>query len=223
MAARDKPPSCLRQGRVRGRTGQAALLPAARAGAWPHGTSRPLACGKGGCVAARDKPPSCLRQGRVRGRTGQAAFLPAARAGAWPHGTSRPLAYGKGGCVAARDKPPSCLRQGRVRGRTGQAALLPAARAGSSYASLRRVGSFRFAGKAKNRASALSTHCRERSVSERCWCPVGTVQHRSPLPLRSVLNVCHWQTAPEPAGETNATCLGRSPRDSSCAATRPGH
>ena len=66
---------------VRDRTGQAALLPTARAGAWPHGTSRFLAYGKGGCVAARDRPPSCLRQGRVRGRTEQAAFLPTARAG----------------------------------------------------------------------------------------------------------------------------------------------
>ena len=106
MAAQDKPPSCLRQGRVRGRTGQAAFLPTARAGAWPHGTSRFLAYGKGGCVAARDRPPSCLRQGRVRGRTGQAAFLPTARAGAWPHGTGRPLACGKGGGLvsAARRK-----------------------------------------------------------------------------------------------------------------------
>ncbi len=136
MTARDRPPSCLRQGRVRGRTGQAALLPAARAGAWPHRTSRLLAYGKGGCVAARNKPLSCLRQGRVRGRTGQAAFLPAARAGAWPHRTSRLLAYGKGGCVAARDRPPSCLRQGRVRGRTGQAAFLPTARAESAILQL---------------------------------------------------------------------------------------
>ena len=87
--------------RVRDRTGQA--------GAWPHRTSRPLACRKGGCVAARDEPPSCVPQGRVRGRTGRAAFLRAARAGAWPHRTSRLLAYRKGGCVAARDKPPSCL------------------------------------------------------------------------------------------------------------------
>ncbi len=113
VAGRDKPPSCLRQGRVRGRTGRAAFLPTARAGAWPHRTSRLLACGKGGCVAAQDKPPSCLRQGRVRGRTGRAAFLPAARAGAWPHRTSRPLACRKGGCVAAQDEPPSCVPQGR--------------------------------------------------------------------------------------------------------------
>ena len=112
---------------------RAASLPAARAGAWPHRTSRPLACGKGGCVAARDKPPPCLRQGRARGRTGQAALLPAARAGAWPHGTSRLLACRKGGCVTAQDKPPSCLRQGRVRDRTGQAASLPTARAGGLH------------------------------------------------------------------------------------------
>ena len=44
--------------------GRAAFLPTARAGAWPHGTGRLLACGKGGCVAAQDKPPSCLRQER---------------------------------------------------------------------------------------------------------------------------------------------------------------
>ena len=91
--------------RVRDRTGQA--------GPWPDGTSRLLACRKGGCVAAQDKPPFCVPQGRVRGRTGRAAFLPAARAGAWPHGTSRLLACGKGGCVAARDEPPSCVPQGR--------------------------------------------------------------------------------------------------------------
>ena len=91
---------------MRGRIGQAAFLPTARAGAWPHRTGRLLAYGKGGCVAAQDKPPSCLRQGRVRGRTGQAAFLPTARAGAWPHGTSRFLAYGKSGKhhTAARRK-----------------------------------------------------------------------------------------------------------------------
>ena len=64
VAAQDEPPSCLRQGRVRGRTGRAAFLRAARAGAWPHRTSRLLACGKGGCVAARDEPPSCVPQGR---------------------------------------------------------------------------------------------------------------------------------------------------------------
>ena len=30
---------------------------------------------------------------------------------------------------------------------------------------------------------------------------MGTVQDRSTLPLRSVLGVCHWQTAPEAAAE----------------------
>ena len=88
MAAQDKPPSCLRQGRVRGRTGQAAFLPAARAGAWPHGTGRFLACGKGGGL-----------------HPGRAAFLPAARAGVAPR-ASRFLAYGKSGKLhtAARRK-----------------------------------------------------------------------------------------------------------------------
>ena len=33
---------------------------------------------------------------------------------------------------------------------------------------------------------------------------MGTVQDRSTLPLRSVLGVCHWQTAPEAAAETAA-------------------
>ena len=57
MAARDRPLSCLRQGRVRGRTEQAAFLPTARAGAWPHRTSRFLAYGKSGKhhTAARRK------------------------------------------------------------------------------------------------------------------------------------------------------------------------
>ena len=73
---------------MRGRTGQA--------GPWPDGTSRLLACRKGGCVAARDKPPSCVPQGRGL-HPRRAAFLPAARAGAWPHRTSRLLACGKGG------------------------------------------------------------------------------------------------------------------------------
>ena len=58
-----EPLSYLRQGRVRDRTGQAAFLPTARAGAWPHRTSRPLACGKGGGLHPR-----------------RAAFLPTARA-----------------------------------------------------------------------------------------------------------------------------------------------
>ena len=38
----------------------------------------------------------------------------------------------------------------------------------------------------------------------RSWSLVGTVQRRSTLPLRSVLGVCHWQTAPEAAAETGA-------------------
>ena len=58
-----EPLSYLRQERVRDRTGQAAFLPTARAGAWPHRTSRPLACGKGGGLHPR-----------------RAAFLPTARA-----------------------------------------------------------------------------------------------------------------------------------------------
>ena len=107
-----EPPSCLRQGRVRGRTGRAAFLRAARAGAWPHGTSRLLAYRKGGCVAAQDEPPSCVPQGRVRGRTGQAAFLRAARAGVAPQ-ASRLLACRKGG------KPHTAARRNHANARKG--------------------------------------------------------------------------------------------------------
>ena len=133
MTARDRPPSCLRQGRVRGRTGQAAFLPAARAGAWPHGTGRFLACGKGGCVAARNRPLSCLRQergfrfciwGEACGRERMAHV--SARLAA---GRSCPLfklvATPREGAV-----PPSNPPKG-VRGRTGRAAFLPTARAGA--------------------------------------------------------------------------------------------
>ena len=140
---------------------RAASLPAARAGAWPHRTSRPLACGKGGCVAARDKPPSCVPQGRVRDRTGQAASLPAARAGIRarrlcgntrtcmedPH---RLRAWRRGGVVRSYNSllpPPGGLRplptllgglcpldpRTGVRDRTGQAASLPTARAGGLH------------------------------------------------------------------------------------------
>ena len=42
------------------------------------------------------------------------------------------------------------------------------------------------------------------ALKSRSWSPVGTVQDRSTLPLRSVLGVCHWQTAPEAAAETGA-------------------
>ena len=82
-----KPPSCVPQGRVRGRTGQAALLRAARAGVAPR-ASRLLAYGKGGGL-----------------HPGRAAFLPAARAGVAPR-ASRFLAYGKSGKLhtAARRK-----------------------------------------------------------------------------------------------------------------------
>ena len=71
VAGRDKPPSCVPQGRVRGRTGRAAFLRAARAGAWPHGTSRLLACRKGGgCTPG--EPPSCVPQGRKASYCSQA-------------------------------------------------------------------------------------------------------------------------------------------------------
>ncbi len=100
VAARDKPPSCVPQGR----------------GVAPQ-ASRLLACGKGGSsgIFAWWEAPICAPDGGeelsfletrccplpsplrgVRGRTGQAAFLRAARAG---------------GCTPG--EPPSCLRQGR--------------------------------------------------------------------------------------------------------------
>ena len=82
-------------GRVRGRTGQAAFLPAARAG---------------GCTPG--EPPSCVPQGRVRGRTGQAAFLRAARAGVAPQ-ASRLLACRKGG------KPHTAARRNHANARKG--------------------------------------------------------------------------------------------------------
>ena len=101
---------------MRDRTGQAAFLPTARAGAWPHRTSRPLACGKGGCVAAQDKPLSCLRQERVRGRTG--------RAGPWPGWTGRLLAYGKGGSFV----PAARWEHANVHGKPTLSARLTARR-----------------------------------------------------------------------------------------------
>ena len=52
--------------------------------------------------------------------------------------------------------------------------------------------------------------------------PGGTLPSgRSPLPRRSVLDVCHWQTAPEPAGES--ALQGRAERVSRwLAAQLPG-
>ena len=50
--------------------------------------------------------------------------------------------------------------------------------------------------------------------------PGGTLPSgRSPLPRRSVLDVCHWQTAPEPAGESGLA-LARTER-ASCQSHRP--
>ncbi len=61
----------------------------------------------------------------------------------------------------------------------------------------------------------------------RSWSPVGTVQDRSTLPLRSVLGVCHWQTAPEAAAETRSHRLPilqkkRGRMSPSWGATSPG-
>ena len=141
MAARDKPPSCLRQGR----------------GVAPR-ASRLLACGKGGGFVpalGRDAPDvygrpillarlaaggSCPFLGLAAGEAspappgrglcplpsplkgalpprppngGEVSPLPPSYGPGGPGGTSRLLACGKGGCVTARDKPPSCVPQGR--------------------------------------------------------------------------------------------------------------
>ena len=65
------------------------------------------------------------------------------------------------------------------------------------------------AGLDNSRPSAWALKSRRVTARDktRSWSPVGTVQDRSTLPLRSVLGVCHWQTAPEAAAETAA--LGR--------------
>ena len=167
---------------MRGRTGQA--------GPWPHRTSRPLACRKGGCVAGRDEPPSCVPQGRVRGRTGQAAFLRAARAGAWPDGTSRPLACRKGGCVAAQDKPPSCVPQGRVRGRTGQAAFSPAARAGAWPHRTSRPFACRKGGGESCLFLGLVAAPFSSADSVKRWCPPGISAPASSLHKACVKTLC---------------------------------
>ena len=51
---------------------------------------------------------------------------------------------------------------------------------------------------------ATQSVAKEKLGKQGSWSPVGTVQDRSTLPLRSVLDVCHWQTAPEAAAETAA-------------------
>ena len=151
MAARDEPPSCLRQGRkfcfytwaeacgrermahesVRLTAGKNCLflkLVAGEASPAPPGRGlRPLPTPLKGALPP--SPPNGGKYPPYPPLTGRVA--PAGRAGPWPGWTGRLLACGKGGCVTAQDEPPSCLRQGRVRGRTGQAAFLPAARAES--------------------------------------------------------------------------------------------
>src|SRR5699024_10387423 len=47
------------------------------------------------------------------------------------------------------------------------------------------------------------------------WCPVGTVQ-RLVSAAASVGAVCHWQTAPEPAGESVMPLAGRRGPTKSC-------
>ena len=116
---------------------RAALLRAARAGAWPHGTSRPLACGKGGSfVSTLGRKPAGVREWHV--------CLRALRRGRVVHSSNSLLPPGRGqsplpsplkGALPPRPPkggryPPYPPLTGRVRGRTGQAALLPAARAG---------------------------------------------------------------------------------------------
>ena len=126
-----KPPSCVPQGRVRDRTGQAALLPAARAGGGLHpGRAAFLPAARagdsflqlGGNTRACMGDLHCLRAWRrgelsvLRTRCG-GGFPRAPRKGAAPPSNpskgALPPGPPNGGCVAARDKPPSCLRQGR--------------------------------------------------------------------------------------------------------------
>ena len=125
VTARDKPPSCLRQGRefrfytweeTRGRKGMACVsarltagkscplfkLVAGEASPAPPGRGQsPLPSPLKGALPPRPPkggryPPYPPLTGRVRDRTGQAALLPAARAG---------------GCTPG--EPPSCVPQGR--------------------------------------------------------------------------------------------------------------
>ena len=111
------------------------------AGLWPGGTSRPLACGKGGGVApqagrflAYGKSGSSVsslgrKYANVHGKPTLSLRLTAGRScplfklvaipreGAVPpsnppEGGSAPWPPERG-CVAARDRPPSCVPQGR--------------------------------------------------------------------------------------------------------------
>ena len=137
VAARDKPPSCVPQGRGL-HPRRAAFLRAARAGAWPHRTSRLLACGKGGSsgIFAWWGPLS------VRLAAGRSCpFLGLVCGGGLPRspreGAVPPSIPSKGGSAPWTPEggkcPPYPPLTGRVRDRTGQAALLPAARAGGLH------------------------------------------------------------------------------------------
>ena len=90
-------------GRVRGRTGQAALLPAARAGV----EARQLGENTRRCMETHI---ACAPGGGEELSTLQTRCYPLApRTG----GGIPPTPLLRAGCVAARDRPPSCLRQGR--------------------------------------------------------------------------------------------------------------
>ena len=107
--------------------------------------------------------------------------------GPWPDWTSRLLAFRKGGS----------LRKSRVETSKSFVHLF---KGGGVWGPLRPGGTL-LSGRPSRQARPNPKTFRGCKGS---WCPVGTVQDRSTLPLRSVLGVCHWQTAPEAAAETEA-------------------
>ena len=115
--------------------------------------------------------------------------------GPWPDWTSRLLAFRKGGS----------LRKSRVETSKSFVHLF---KGGGVWGPLRPGGTL-LSGRPSRQARPNPKTSRGCKGS---WCPVGTVQDRSTLPLRSVLGVCHWQTAPEAAAETRSHRLPLLPK-----------
>ena len=65
----------------------------------------------------------------------------------------------------------------------------------------------------RRRVKVSSTFSKVAGGAGAQWAPFSA---RSPLPRRSVLDVCHWQTAPEPAGESVMPEAGRRGPTPSC-------